>query len=215
MGGGAGGPQAAWLQTHEPRVTPHRVRANRVGQGRGVSGLWGLSIPRLPLLPNNPNPKPPPFAFLPAPPPSSSLHRYPRMTGLDAVSCCFAASSRDHPVHLWDACGGEVRCSYRGYNDVDEPTAAYSLAFSPDGARLAAGYNKWVGWRVVAWSVGSWWFERVGLVGRLVRAVGCVNEKVLLKGGGAAHRPQRRWCTTPTRVLHVGKGEEGRGGRGG
>ncbi|PNH07249.1 Telomerase Cajal body protein 1, partial [Tetrabaena socialis] len=30
----------------------------------------------------------------------------------------------------------------RGYNDADEPTAAYSLAFSPDGARLLGGYNR-------------------------------------------------------------------------
>ena len=67
---------------------------------------------------------------------------YPRMSGLDASTCCFVSTSRDHPLHMWDACTGEVRCSYRGYNDVDEPTAAYSAAFSPDGARLAAGYNK-------------------------------------------------------------------------
>ncbi|KXZ56203.1 hypothetical protein GPECTOR_1g176 [Gonium pectorale] len=31
---------------------------------------------------------------------------------------------------------------YRGYNDADEPTAAYSLAFSPDGSRLMAGYDR-------------------------------------------------------------------------
>jgi hypothetical protein len=40
------------------------------------------------------------------------------------------------PIHLWDAVTGELRCSYRGYDDADEPTPAFSLAFSPDGARL-------------------------------------------------------------------------------
>lgn len=44
-----------------------------------------------------------------------------------------------HPVHLWDASSGELRCSYRGHDDVDEVTAAYSLAFSPDGLHIYAG----------------------------------------------------------------------------
>ncbi|EFJ43030.1 hypothetical protein VOLCADRAFT_106969 [Volvox carteri f. nagariensis] len=67
---------------------------------------------------------------------------YSRMSATDPVSCCFASSCRGQPIHLWDACSGTIRCSYRGYNDVDEPTAAYSLAFSPDGGRLLGGYNK-------------------------------------------------------------------------
>eukprot|EP00983_Pelagomonas_calceolata_P021558 675143-Pelagomonas_calceolata.AAC.4 len=41
-----------------------------------------------------------------------------------------------HPVHLWDACTGELRATYRGYNEVDEVAAAYSLAFTPDGAQV-------------------------------------------------------------------------------
>ncbi|KAG2497820.1 hypothetical protein HYH03_004090 [Edaphochlamys debaryana] len=67
---------------------------------------------------------------------------FPRMTGADPVTCCLASTSRGQPIHLWDACSGSIRCSYRGYNDADEPTAAYCLAFSPDGGRLVAGYNK-------------------------------------------------------------------------
>ncbi|GFR41503.1 hypothetical protein Agub_g2197, partial [Astrephomene gubernaculifera] len=67
---------------------------------------------------------------------------FSRMNAADPVSCCFASSSRGQPIHLWDACTGDIRCSYRGYNDADEPTAAYSLAFSPDGAKLLGGYNK-------------------------------------------------------------------------
>ena len=45
-------------------------------------------------------------------------------------------------MRLWDACSGALRASYRGYDEADEVTAAYSLAFSPDGARLLGGYNK-------------------------------------------------------------------------
>ncbi len=54
----------------------------------------------------------------------------------------FHPMQQAHPIHLWDACGGDLRCTYRGYNDVDEVTAAYSVCFSPDGQRLLGGYNK-------------------------------------------------------------------------
>lgn len=74
---------------------------------------------------------------------------YSCMTSLEPATCCFAATTRGHPIHLYDACSGEVRCSYRGFNDADEPTAAYSLAFSPDGGKLLAGYNK----SIYAWDV--------------------------------------------------------------
>lgn len=36
---------------------------------------------------------------------------YPGMTTLDPATCCVLSSSRDHPVHLWDAFTGEVRIS--------------------------------------------------------------------------------------------------------
>ena len=39
-------------------------------------------------------------------------------------------------MHLWDACTGELRATYRGYNEVDEVAAAYSLAFTPDGTQV-------------------------------------------------------------------------------
>jgi hypothetical protein len=47
-----------------------------------------------------------------------------------------------HPIHMWDACTGELRCSYRAYDAADEITAATSLAFSLDGAHLYGGFNK-------------------------------------------------------------------------
>ena len=47
-----------------------------------------------------------------------------------------------HPLHLWDACNGCLRCTYRAYDAVDEVTAATSVAFSPDGSRLFGGFNR-------------------------------------------------------------------------
>ncbi|KAF3784705.1 Telomerase Cajal body protein 1 [Nymphaea thermarum] len=35
-----------------------------------------------------------------------------------------------------------LRCTYRAYDNMDEITAAYSVAFSPSGTKLFAGYNK-------------------------------------------------------------------------
>ena len=51
-------------------------------------------------------------------------------------------STQGRPVHLWDALSGQLRASYRAYNAVDEVTAAYCLAFSSDGGRILAGFNK-------------------------------------------------------------------------
>ena len=64
------------------------------------------------------------------------------MTCLHTTTCLHTSTLtcvQAHPIHLWDACGGTLRCSYRGYNEADEVTAAYSLAFTPDGARIYAG----------------------------------------------------------------------------
>ncbi|XP_053715643.1 telomerase Cajal body protein 1 [Synchiropus splendidus] len=69
---------------------------------------------------------------------------YPKMTSLDADTCFLASSSRDNPVHMWDAFYGEVRASFRPYNHLDELTAAHSLCFSPDGSQLYCGFDKMV-----------------------------------------------------------------------
>ncbi|XP_015684771.1 telomerase Cajal body protein 1, partial [Protobothrops mucrosquamatus] len=55
-----------------------------------------------------------------------------------------ASSSRDNPVHVWDAFSGELRASFRPYNHLDELTAAHSLCFTPDGAQLFCGFDKMV-----------------------------------------------------------------------
>ncbi|XP_035530972.1 telomerase Cajal body protein 1 [Morone saxatilis] len=69
---------------------------------------------------------------------------YPKMNSLDPDTCFLASSSRDNPIHVWDAFYGEVRASFRPYNHLDELTAAHSLCFSPDGTQLYCGFDKTV-----------------------------------------------------------------------
>jgi hypothetical protein len=64
---------------------------------------------------------------------------YSRASAADPPSCCFATAARAHPVHLWDACSGDLRCSYRPYNALDELAPAYCVAFDPEGGALLAG----------------------------------------------------------------------------
>lgn len=54
----------------------------------------------------------------------------------------WAASGHAGPIHLWDAFTGEKRCSYRGYNNLDELEAAVSITFSADGQQIFGGYKK-------------------------------------------------------------------------
>lgn len=67
---------------------------------------------------------------------------YPLMSSNDPATCCFASTSRQNPVHMWDAFTGELRCSYRAYDHVDELVAATCLAFSCTGEKLYCGFNK-------------------------------------------------------------------------
>lgn len=43
---------------------------------------------------------------------------------------------------MWDAFDGKLRCSYRGYDMVDEVEAALSVTFSIDGSSVIGGYRK-------------------------------------------------------------------------
>lgn len=69
---------------------------------------------------------------------------FPKMSSLDPDTCFIASSSRDNPVHIWDAFYGNLRATFRPYNHLDELTAAYSLCFSPDGSQLYCGFDKTV-----------------------------------------------------------------------
>ncbi|XP_057764645.1 uncharacterized protein LOC130985597 [Salvia miltiorrhiza] len=67
---------------------------------------------------------------------------YPYMSASNPDLCVFATSTRDHPIHLWDANSGQLRCTYRAYDAMDEITAAFSIGFNPGGNKIFAGYNK-------------------------------------------------------------------------
>jgi len=41
---------------------------------------------------------------------------YPFMNSWEPTSCCFLSTSKESPTHLWDAFTGELRATYRGYN---------------------------------------------------------------------------------------------------
>lgn len=43
---------------------------------------------------------------------------------------------------MWDAFSGELRCSYRGYDDVDEVESAISIVFSNDAQKVIGGFKK-------------------------------------------------------------------------
>lgn len=52
------------------------------------------------------------------------------------------ASRQNEPIQLWDAYYGDLRCSYRGYNAVDEVETALSVTFSTSGSEVIGGYKK-------------------------------------------------------------------------
>ncbi|KAG9321520.1 hypothetical protein KVV02_001953 [Mortierella alpina] len=60
---------------------------------------------------------------------------YPGMSSLDPASCCVLSSSRDHPVHLWDAYTGELRCSYTIVDHCEVNVAPNALCFNLDGTK--------------------------------------------------------------------------------
>lgn len=64
---------------------------------------------------------------------------YPWSSATDPATCCFVITTRDHPVHLYDAVSGQLRCSYRPYNANDELDQAHGICFSPDGTKIFAG----------------------------------------------------------------------------
>jgi telomerase Cajal body protein 1 len=69
---------------------------------------------------------------------------YPFMDSQNPSSCIFVSTSRDQPIHMWDAFTGELRASYRAYDHLDEITAANSLAFNATGDKIFAGYDRMV-----------------------------------------------------------------------
>ncbi|CAD7000532.1 unnamed protein product [Ceratitis capitata] len=67
---------------------------------------------------------------------------YPFMNSSAPETCCWLASRQHEPIHMWDAFTGELRCSYRGYDSVDEVESAIAITFSNDGEKIFGGYKK-------------------------------------------------------------------------
>ena len=67
---------------------------------------------------------------------------YPLMNSNNPATCCFASTTKDQPIHLWDAFNGSLRASYIHLNSVQEVQAAQSLSFSPSGRQLLCGLKK-------------------------------------------------------------------------
>jgi WD40 repeat protein len=64
---------------------------------------------------------------------------YPFMNSNDPATCCFLATCRDQPIHLFDAYSGSIRASYRPYNALDEMESPTMVQFSTNGQRIWAG----------------------------------------------------------------------------
>ncbi|CAG4953097.1 unnamed protein product [Colias eurytheme] len=67
---------------------------------------------------------------------------YPGMNSGVPESCCWITTKQNAPVQMWDAFDGSLRCSYRGFNAVDEMEPAISCTFIDNGSRIVAGYKK-------------------------------------------------------------------------
>eukprot|EP00977_Amphora_coffeiformis_P024081 scaffold15034_cov181-Amphora_coffeaeformis.AAC.13 len=68
-----------------------------------------------------------------------SYEWYPQMSSQNPTSCCFVASSRDQPAHLYDAYTGAIRATYRAFNALDEMESPTVVSFSVDGQRILCG----------------------------------------------------------------------------
>ncbi|CAM9373963.1 unnamed protein product [Choristocarpus tenellus] len=69
---------------------------------------------------------------------------YPYMTSANPATCVFVSTSRDHPLHMWDAFTGALRATYRAYDHLDEVVAASSVCFNTTGSKIFAGYNRMI-----------------------------------------------------------------------
>ncbi|CAK9821321.1 Telomerase Cajal body protein 1 [Anthophora retusa] len=66
---------------------------------------------------------------------------YPFMNSWEPATCCFLSTSRESPIHLWDAFNGTLRATYRAYNQVDEVEASISVQFIDSAKEVWAGFK--------------------------------------------------------------------------
>lgn len=52
---------------------------------------------------------------------------YPHMNSWKPETCCFLSASQESPVHMWDAFNGELRATYRAYNQLVPYTTCYLI----------------------------------------------------------------------------------------
>lgn len=64
---------------------------------------------------------------------------YPHMDSREPSTCCFVGTSRDQPVHLYDAYTGGIRATYRPYNRLDEMESPTNLCFAGNGQQIVTG----------------------------------------------------------------------------
>lgn len=69
-----------------------------------------------------------------------SFDWYPHMDSQNPSTCCFVGTSREQPVHLYDAYSGKVRATYSPYSlERDEPISPLIVKFDPTGSRVVCG----------------------------------------------------------------------------
>lgn len=61
------------------------------------------------------------------------------MSSAEPATSVFVSTSRDHPLHMWDAFTGNLRATYRAYDHLDEVAAANSVCFNTQGDKIFAG----------------------------------------------------------------------------
>lgn len=61
------------------------------------------------------------------------------MSSTEPATSVFVSTSRDHPLHMWDAFTGTLRATYRAYDHLDEVVAANSVCFNTSGDKIFAG----------------------------------------------------------------------------
>ncbi|GBP69078.1 Telomerase Cajal body protein 1 [Eumeta japonica] len=69
---------------------------------------------------------------------------FPGMNSSYPETCSWLTTRQNGPVQMWDAFDGSLRCTYRGYNAVDEMEPALTVTFSHDGTKIIAGYKKFL-----------------------------------------------------------------------
>lgn len=61
------------------------------------------------------------------------------MSSAEPATSVYVSTSRDHPLHMWDAFSGNLRATYRAYDHLDEVVAANSVCFNTNGNKIFAG----------------------------------------------------------------------------